>query len=270
MFHFTDAWKAPINLTQESHERVKRAFSDPPMPPAKKARTVPPLEDIPNEIVCTKQPEPDQIPNVIFTCVDNIEGLTRAVTALGGNIVTDPAEATILVCSKLLRTVKIIYALITAKHIVSSKWLVESAKAGYFLPVDNYSHASAELVIDKVTCNIGRVLSSPIRRTLFQNKIFYITPKVSPSYKDICKWIELCGGKVEKNRKSNAKIQEINVKAPNTYIIISCENDLHLVSHFTRPSKHSYCSVCSTEFITQSIMTQMINMEPHIYNYSWP
>lgn len=76
----TDAWKAPINLTQESHERVKRAINEPPPVPVKKARTVPPLEVIPDEIVSKKQPDADKIPIVLFSNVDNIGGLSRAVT----------------------------------------------------------------------------------------------------------------------------------------------------------------------------------------------
>lgn len=183
---------------------------------------------------------------------------------MGGKVVTDPAEANILVTTQLKRTVKIIYGLIVCKYIVSSRWLVECAKVGQFVPLEPYSYAANDLQVEKVNCNIGKVLSSSIRRTLFEGKTFYITPQVSPTSKDVTRWIELCGGTVEKTRQSNAKIQEINTKAPNTYIIISCETDLHLVAHFTRQSKHSYCNVCSTEFIMQSIMTQTVNMEPFV------
>ncbi len=77
---FAAAWKSPINLTQESHERVKRHNSEPQSEPkAKKIRTIPPLEEIPDEVLCTEPPEADKVPKIIFSQVDNIEGLTKAV-----------------------------------------------------------------------------------------------------------------------------------------------------------------------------------------------
>lgn len=80
MILLLDPWKQAISLTQESAERLKRCTSEPPHHPNKKQRTLPPLEAIPDEIICTKQPEPEKIPKVIFSNVDNVEGLTRAVT----------------------------------------------------------------------------------------------------------------------------------------------------------------------------------------------
>lgn len=40
-------------------------------------RTIPMLESIPDEIVCIRAP--DEIPIVMFSHVDNLEGLSRAV-----------------------------------------------------------------------------------------------------------------------------------------------------------------------------------------------
>lgn len=75
------AWKSPINLTQESHERVKRQLVEPQNEPeAKKPRIFPPLEEIPTEIVCNEKPDAENAPRIIFSQVDNLDGLTRAVT----------------------------------------------------------------------------------------------------------------------------------------------------------------------------------------------
>lgn len=75
------AWKSPINLTQESHERVKRGLTEPgPEPQPKKVRTHPPLELIPDEIICNQLPDPDKVPRIIFSQIDNMDGLNRAVT----------------------------------------------------------------------------------------------------------------------------------------------------------------------------------------------
>lgn len=50
------------------------------------------------------------------------------------------------------------------------------------------------------------------------------------------------------------KIHELNQLAPNSYIIISCPEDLHLLGF-----KHFVCYVCTSEFVLQSIMTQTID-----------
>lgn len=52
---------------------------EPPMKKVKKMRTIPLLEVIPDEIYCIRQPDSNEIPIVMFSHVDNIEGLTRAV-----------------------------------------------------------------------------------------------------------------------------------------------------------------------------------------------
>lgn len=80
MFLNLDAWKAPINLTQESHERLKRSQLDPTPQKTKKIRTIPFLETISDEINCIRQPEPNNIPIVMFSQIDNSDGLIRAVT----------------------------------------------------------------------------------------------------------------------------------------------------------------------------------------------
>lgn len=79
MIFLIDSWKAPINLTQEAHERLKRSQMEPVTKKAKKMRTIPLLETIPDEIMCIRRPENHEIPTVMFSHVDNQEGLTRAV-----------------------------------------------------------------------------------------------------------------------------------------------------------------------------------------------
>lgn len=81
VFHlicFAAAWKSPINLTQDCHERVKRFLAEPVSEPKpKKMRKYEPLEVIPDEIVCNEKPE--QVPRIIFSQVDNLDGLKKAV-----------------------------------------------------------------------------------------------------------------------------------------------------------------------------------------------
>lgn len=75
------SWKSPINLNQESHERLKRCHAEPvPGPkPKKPLRSTPlPLPLIPEVIKVIKTAE--NAPRVIFSKAEDVEGLTRAVT----------------------------------------------------------------------------------------------------------------------------------------------------------------------------------------------
>lgn len=75
----TDAWKSPINLTQDSYERVKRLIAEPALnePKPKRIRKHEPLEVLPEQIVCNEKP--DQVPRILFSQVDNLDGLKNAV-----------------------------------------------------------------------------------------------------------------------------------------------------------------------------------------------
>lgn len=144
------------------------------------------------------------------------------------------------------------YALCRAKCILYSSWLEESAKAGYFVPEDNFWINDLSPVNFK--CDIQQVIKSPLRFRLFENRVFYITPSVMPAPNYLRWLIEQSGGKWEHNRRSIMKIHELNQQSPNTYIVISCPEDLHLLDF-----KHYVCYVATSEFILQSIMTQTID-----------
>lgn len=180
-------------------------------------------------------------------------------SVLGGRVTSDPKEVTHLVMTRQGRTMKFIYGLCLAKFIVKSSWLEESARAGHFVSEDK--HIMQESQQDFI-CDVEKVIKSPIRKALFAGKFFFITPSVRPSFAYLRNLIELCGGKVEKNRRSLAKIQEQNEQAANSYIIISCPDDLQLIGF-----KNFVCYVCTTELILQSIMEQAINILPHSLKY---
>lgn len=268
VMHLMTAWKSPINLTPESHERVKRSLSEPPQPAAtvKKLRTLPPLEPIPAEIICQRQPDADSIPNILFSQIDNTEGLTRAVMTLGGRIASGPADATHLVMTRVARTVKLITALITVRYALSSKWITDSATAGHFLPVESYKLDVKELD-EMFKCDLYKVLESPNRSKLFEGKIFFITPQVKPSSKDVKQMIELSGGVVEKNPRSVKKIRETNLDKPGTYVIIGCPEDRIFIQPFIQKGKHGVCQICTTEYVMQSILLQKLTIEPHIIKW---
>lgn len=60
---------------------------------------------------------------------------------------------------------------------LQSKWLEESAKAGYFQTEENYWINDLG---GTFKCNIPAVVKSPIRKMLFENRVFFITPSVLP------------------------------------------------------------------------------------------
>ncbi|KAL1400707.1 hypothetical protein pipiens_007212 [Culex pipiens pipiens] len=268
VMHLMTAWKSPINLTPESHERVKRSLSEPPQPatPPKKARTLPPLEAIPGEIVCQRQPDADSVPHVLFSQIDNTEGLMRAVMTLGGRIASGPADATHLVMTRVARTVKLITALTTVRYVLSSKWISDSASAGQFLPPENYRLDVKELD-ETFRCDLYKVLESPARNKLFEGKIFFITPQVKPSAKDVRQMIELSGGVVEKNPRSVKKIRETNLEKPGSYVIVGCPEDRIFIQPFIQKGKHGACQICTSEYVMQSILQQKLTIEPHVIKW---
>lgn len=184
---------------------------------------------------------------------------------LGGQVVTDPADATHIVLSRLTRTCNLLFALCVVDHILSSKWIVESARAGKFLPTDEYD-INDDSFKETYRCDIQTTIKSSNRKQLFQNKIFYITPSVRPNIKDLTKLIELCGGKVEKKRRSSTQIIETNAQIPESYIVLTCTKDMHLLIDLTKPGKPNRI-ICATELVMSAIMLQKFEVEPHIITY---
>lgn len=154
---------------------------------------------------------------------------------------------------------KFLYGLCAAKYVLTSKWLEVSAKAGQFVIEDDYWVPRIE---ENFTCEIEKVVKSPSKQTLFENKVFYLTPSIVPRASFLREIIELCGGKVEKNRRSILKIQEQNNQLANSYVIITCPQDLHLLTF-----KQFVCYACTSEFVMQSLMNQSINFSPHSLKY---
>lgn len=187
---------------------------------------------------------------------------------LGGEVVTEPKTATHLVLTQLIRTYKLLFALCVVDHIVSSKWIVDSAKAGKFLRPDEYA-LNDEQFRQLHNCDIQMAIKSTNRRTLFAGKTFFVTPSVRPKPKEIISLIEMCGGTVEPKRRTATQISLANGQQPDSYIILTCPNDLHLMHDLMRVSKLNRC-ICSTEFVLAAIMNQKINIEPHIITYDRP
>ena len=186
-------------------------------------------------------------------------------SALGGQVVNEPYEATHLVLTRLVRSSKLLCSLPVVHHILTSKWLIDSAQAGHFLPTETYEWCD-EKFTETFGCDIQKTIKSSTRSKLFEGKTFYMTPSVHPRVKDLTKLIESSGGVVEKHRRSANRIAETNAQSPESYIILSCMKDLHLLADLVRQAKATRC-ICTTEAVLTSIMTQTIDLEMHIIKY---
>lgn len=191
--------------------------------------------------------------------------LFQFIRQLGGQVVPDPANATHIVLSRLARTCNLLLALCVVDHVLSSKWIVESAKAGKFLPTDGFE-LNDDVFKETYRCDIQTTIKSLVRKELFKDKIFYITPSVRPNIKDLSKLIELSGGKVENKRRSATQILEANAQTPESYIVLTCTKDMHLLIDLTKPGKPNRI-ICATELVLSAILMQKMEVEPHIITY---
>lgn len=158
------------------------------------------------------------------------------------------------------RTSKLVQAVCHVNYVLKSTWLIDSAKAGKFLPPDPYSINYID-VDENLRYDLNKVLQSQIRSTLFAGKYFFITPDVFPSSRDIEKMIKSAGGIVEQKRRSAFVIAESQSKCPDTYIIITCVKDLSLIYDLIKNEKKPKCLILSTEFVLSSILTQKLEIE---------
>lgn len=186
--------------------------------------------------------------------------------ALGGIVTTNPAEATHMVMSRLMRSYKLLAALPVVRHVLRSQWLVESATAGHFLPTESFEW-NDDSFHKTFGCDLPTVLALPNRQRLFAGITFHMTPSVRPSYKELQLLVDLCGGQVERQRRSNARITEANTTTPGSYVILSCSEDLHMLVDLIRPGKTNR-AICATEFVMMAIMTQKVDLDSHVIQYT--
>lgn len=83
--------------------------------------------------------------NILFTKVDSTTSKHYAeiVKKLGGCLIDTPQLGDILVCDKVYRTFKFLFALCKGIPIVSSKWIEVSSRNRRFSPTEHY------LLLDK-------------------------------------------------------------------------------------------------------------------------
>ncbi|XP_076254688.1 uncharacterized protein LOC143192843 isoform X2 [Rhynchophorus ferrugineus] len=253
------AWKAPINISQELYERVKRSASPVLLPKPKKLKTEHTDE---NENIT------EEIPNspykVMFSQfeAERVKELEKNVRELGGCVSKDYKDFTHLVVPKLGRTHKLLFAITKSCYIVTYKWIEDSFTARMFLPENDFIPPMDEF---NKTYNVSleRTLQVINRNKIFEGKIFWITPSVFPTKKIVCELIEACGGRLERIRRSKAQIEASNATSPLTYFIIISKEDLHLVADLLKHKKEKQRVVCNVELVLSAILKQHFEIDPY-------
>ncbi|XP_060533249.1 PAX-interacting protein 1-like [Cylas formicarius] len=253
------AWKAPINISQESYERVKRSASPVALPKPKKLKTERTDE---NDNISEAVANSDY--RVLFSQFDG-EGareLHRKVKELGGTVVTDTKDFTHLVMPRLVRSHKLLFAVCKNAHVVSEKWIEQSHAAKEFLPEITFNLPTEEFN-KKYKVTIENTLQSFKREKLFEGKFFWVTPSVFPSKKIVAELIECCGGVVERIRRTKAQIEVTNSNSPLSYFILTTKHDLHLVADLLKNKKEKQKVVCNVELVLSAVLKQNLEVDPY-------
>ncbi|XP_057658096.1 PAX-interacting protein 1-like isoform X1 [Diorhabda carinulata] len=253
------AWKAPINISQESYERVKRSASPvvtPKKPKKSKVDSTDENDNISDEMMA------DCSYKILFSLVNEAVKMKQMIKELGGCIAKDHHDFTHLVMPQLARTNKLFFAIAKEAHVVSEQWLKDSHENNQFLPENKYSLHSKEFNFE-YKCDIDQTFQTRNRSKLFDGKFFFVTPSVFPSKRIIVELIQCCGGIVEKHRRSSSQIEITTVNSPYSYFIITHEDDLHLVADLLRNKKDKMKVVCNAELIFSAVLKQTFEVDPY-------
>jgi len=199
------------------------------------------------------KPDVKQKPRVIFSGMTSSERteLGEIVTELGGRVVEKAPDATHLVMPVLQRTASLLQAIPTVSWILSPAWLKQSKEKSEFEPESDHLLTNPE-VEAMYQFSLTKTLARTDRNKLFSGKTFYVTPGVKPSYKIIHNIVEAAGGSVDsRRRRSVPQIKELNKnKDQPSYLIITCEDDLHIVQDVLKAK----IGVYNTEFVMGAVL----------------
>jgi len=199
----------------------------------------------------TAEEEKEKEPTVLLSGLESSERkqMTEIVTRLGGRLTETPGDCSHLVMSKLSRTNNFLQCLPTVKFVLSVKWLVESDAENKFLSEDSFTMEDP-VVEAKFNFSLAKTLSRASRDKLFSGKVFYLTPSVEPSMSVLTNIITASGGRVEnRRRKTTDQMKEFNSGGSVNYIVITCEEDIHLVTDVLRAK----LGVFNSEFVLDAV-----------------
>ncbi|KAL3253170.1 hypothetical protein MRX96_054638 [Rhipicephalus microplus] len=230
--HLMAAWKVPIKLTEEvwkrftASEAFKEAQKRKQESPAKSESTAPkrprlaPEEEENIPVTVTTTLPDDKAPQVLITGLKDDGDLKKAVLQLGGALAKTASLTTDLLKSGRTR------------------WMTPDAEKTFGFSLD-------------------QVLQRTDRTPLFKGTIFFITPGVYPSPPILKGIVECSGGMVYLKRRPSLKQVTSVTQGGTKFIVISCDNDLHLCREYMSKNINIY----SAEFILTGVLRQCIEYD---------
>ncbi|XP_022173995.1 PAX-interacting protein 1-like [Myzus persicae] len=198
-------------------------------------------------------------PCVVFSgfSTDDEEILKMILHLFGGKLANHYAEATHLVMKKPVTSIEFFGCLSTVKYVLNEQWLRDSHSSlilqdekEYF--IQNIQHQLFGLY------NITTILANNKRHLLFRYLSFFVTPGIKyPPSSFFEQIIFSAGGTIERTRRS---LESIHGLAPNSYFIISCQEDHYLYKDLLGISNVVY----SPEFITCSFLAQQVQLQKYL------
>ena len=105
------------------------------------------------------------------------------------------------------------------------------------------------------------------RDKLFMGKVFFVTPSMLPHLQVVTNIITNSGGRVEnRRRKTTEQIAEMNSGDNITYIIITCEVDIHLVTDVLRAKLPG---VFTSEFVMKAVVRCEMDFDIRFMFMQW-
>jgi PAX-interacting protein 1 len=208
-----------IKLQEKSPVIVKEELSSPSLA----------LNVIPN--LQTSNPDLARNIKVMFTAINsNRDNLKSIVQNLGGRVTNSCSECTHLITDRIARTVKFMCAFSSCKFILTSDWILESAKQNRFANELQFILNDTERE-KYFNFNLQNSLQKR-NPELFKGIVFYISHGCIPSPSLLKEMIESVGGIAVTTKRPTkrqlAKMRENGLK----FIVITCENDLHMCDVF--------------------------------------
>ena len=93
------------------------------------------------------------------------------------------------------------------------------------------------------------------RKKLFSECIFYLTPSILPTPKEMELIIKFSGGEVKENILSSTY---------SSIFIITCHADFSLLPKFLMDSDHENIIILSSEFVLTAVLKQVVEIEPFL------
>ncbi|CAI6360450.1 unnamed protein product [Macrosiphum euphorbiae] len=267
-----EAWKTPLSINKNQQVYDLTLNSDSPTK-CKRQKTMSECHNMKNLINDDNDDNDDD--DVVITYIkslpskpcamfcgfsnDDQEIFKMILLLLGGTATTHCLEASHLVMNKPIPSIELFGCLPTVKFILNENWLKDSHSSLKFQDEKKYC---IEHIQDKFlgSCYLPPILEKKNRRLLFKDLSFFVTPGIIyPPSKHLELIISSSGGKIERIRRS---LESIRCVAPNSYFIISCEEDYCLYNDLSDIDNVVYLP----EFITCSVLAQQVQLQKFLLN----